>query len=210
LKLRGTFYVSDYLNHLTEKMPDWKKAAAKGHELGNHTLKHPCAGGTAGREFVKPDNDLNNLSFTELKEDILNLENILRSLDGKARRSFAYPCGDKKVGEVSYIDSLTSYFNAARGVMQGMPLSPPEVDILDVRCYSMAGQTGEEMIALVKEALKKNGLLVFLFHGVGGGHSLNVTLEAHRQLIHFLAEHEKDLWIAPMVDVADYVHRAKK
>ena len=81
---------------------------------------------------------------------------------------------------------------------------------MDVRCYSMAGQTGEEMIALVKEALNKNGLLVFLFHGVGGGHSLNVTHEAHRQLIHFLAKHEKDLWIAPMVDVADYVHRTKK
>src|SRR5919107_5409508 len=62
LKLKATFYVSDYLNHLKEKAPQWKKAAINGHELGNHTLKHPCAGG-AGRDFVKEENDLNKLTF---------------------------------------------------------------------------------------------------------------------------------------------------
>lgn len=45
-------------------------------------------------------------------------------------------------------------------------------------------------------------MLVFLFHGVGGGHSLNVDLKAHRQLLRYLKANEKTIWVAPMVEVA--------
>jgi sialate O-acetylesterase len=48
-------------------------------------------------------------------------------------------------------------------------------------------------------------LLVFLFHGVGGGHNINVDKDAHSRLLHFLKENEKNIWIAPMVDVAQYI-----
>ncbi len=30
------------------------------------------------------------------------------------------------------------------------------------------------------------GMAVIMFHGVGGGHSLNVSREAHRQVLRFL------------------------
>jgi sialate O-acetylesterase len=40
----------------------------------------------------------------------------------------------------------------------------------------------------VKEALTKGALLVFLFHGVGGEHGLNVSLPAHRQLLQYLRQ----------------------
>lgn len=204
LRLRGTFYIADYLHHLDSLTPQWKKAAKKGHELGNHTLKHPCAGGV-GRSFVQPGNDLNTTTFAELKEDILKLNRILHDIDGKDKRSFAYPCGDQRVhGDTLYIDSLKNLFNSARGVTPAM-LSPKNVSVYDVNCYSMAGQSGEEMIALVKEAVQKKAVLVFLFHGVGGGHSLNVSVEAHSQLLHYLKDNERELWIAPMVEVADYI-----
>lgn len=45
-------------------------------------------------------------------------------------------------------------------------------------------------------------LLVFLFHGVGGSHNINFSLEAHRQLIYFLKQHESDFWNVTMVDIA--------
>ena len=50
-----------------------------------------------------------------------------------------------------------------------------------------------------------NDLLVFLFHGVGGGHSINVSLDAHSKLLHFLKQNENNIWIASMVDVAEYI-----
>ena len=65
------------------------------------------------------------------------------------------------------------------------------------------------MIDLVKKAMQTHTLLVFLFHGVGGGHNLNVSLEAHSKLIHFLKLEESKIWIAPLVDVAKYIRNKK-
>jgi len=53
-------------------------------------------------------------------------------------------------------------------------------------------------------------LLVFLFHGVGGEHSLNVSVEAHSDLLHFLKVNEKNIWIAPMIDVAKYIQQYRQ
>ena len=71
--------------------------------------------------------------------------------------------------------------------------------------YAVNGQSGDELITLVKEAEKKGGLLVFLFHGVGGGHNLNVSLPAHSQLLHYLKQRKTDIWIAPMLEVAEFI-----
>ena len=48
------------------------------------------------------------------------------------------------------------------------------------------GQIGDQLIALVKLAMGQHVLLVFLFHGVGSKHALNVSLDAHLQLFNFL------------------------
>ena len=42
--LKGTFYISDYFNGLNAQINKWRIAAAEGHELGNHTIWHPCDG----------------------------------------------------------------------------------------------------------------------------------------------------------------------
>ena len=39
---KATFYVS--IGSLKKRLDDWKKAAANGHEIGNHSLTHPCSG----------------------------------------------------------------------------------------------------------------------------------------------------------------------
>jgi sialate O-acetylesterase len=66
------------------------------------------------------------------------------------------------------------------------------------------------MTSLVKKAMKTNTLLIFVFHGVGGEHSLDVSLAAHSELVHFLKQQEKDIWVAPLVDVADFLKQQKR
>lgn len=46
--------------------------------------------------------------------------------------------------------------------------------------YGINGQLGPYLTDLVKQAQQAHTLLVFMFHGVGGGHPLNVDLAAHR------------------------------
>jgi sialate O-acetylesterase len=52
-------------------------------------------------------------------------------------------------------------------------------------------------------------LLVILFHGVGGGNSLNVSLPAHREFLQYLKKNQKDIWIAPMIEIAEYIKKCQ-
>lgn len=209
--LKGTFYISDYFNGLKAQIPKWKMAAKNGHELANHSIWHPCEGGRTGREFVKGDYDLRYYTVRRMTDELKAMNNLLTAIDGKTKRTFAYPCGDTKIHDTAYIDQLRNDFIGARGVKPEM-LALEKVDLYNISSYMIAGQPGEQLVELVKRAMTTNTLLVFLFHGVGGEHSLNVSLDAHMQLLRFLNQNQKDIWIVPMADVAEYIknHRSKK
>jgi len=202
--LKGTFYISDYFNGLSAQIAGWKRAAAEGHELANHTVWHPCTGGP-GRDFVK-DYDLRFYTVKRIVDETRTMSNFLKALDGKDKRTFAYPCGDTKIHDTSYIDAMKADFVAARGVQPELILIN-KVDLYNIGCYGINGQTGDELIALVKQAMEKKALIVFLFHGVGGGHGLNVSLEAHSRLLHFLKANQRSIWTAPMIDVAEHIRQ---
>jgi sialate O-acetylesterase len=206
LGLKGTFYLSGYFPAFRQRVADWKAAANNGHELGNHTLFHPCTGRLPGREWVPPDYDLGNYTMQRLLDEIKMANTLLEALDGKTKRTFAYPCGDMKIGETSYVDKIRDEFVAARGVTAEMPRIN-EIDLYNVGAYVISGQSGDELIALVKRAMQSNALIVFLFHGVGGEHSLDIALSEHRKLLRFLKQNEKDIWIAPFVDIAEYLRQ---
>jgi len=204
LGLKATFYLSGYSGALHRRMDEWRAIAKNGHELGNHTFFHPCLGKLPGRDFVTPDYDLGNYSFRRITDEIQMTNTLLHAIDGKTLRTFAFPCGDTKIRDSFYLDPIKQQFAAARGTQQEIPLIS-QVHLEDIGCYAVNGQSGAAMIGWVKQAMEKHGLLVLLFHGVGGGHGLNVSMEAHNQLLHFLKEHQEAIWVAPMVEVAEYI-----
>jgi len=199
--LKGTFYLIGSSPVVSARLKDWRAAAAKGHELGNHSMFHPCDGSRPGRSFVQPDIDLSKYTVGRAVREIRMNNVLLNAIDGKTVRTFAYPCGDLKIGDTAFYDGLRNDFAGARGVHASM-LPIGQVNLENIDCYMMNGNTGEQMIALVKKAMETHTLLVFLFHGVGGDHNINVGLAEHSKLIHFLKEHENEIWVAPMVDVA--------
>ena len=58
--LKGTFLVTARSNSLRTRLQDWRKASLNGHELGNHTLFHPCLGASRKRAWVESEYDLDN------------------------------------------------------------------------------------------------------------------------------------------------------
>ena len=58
--------------------------------------------------------------------------------------------------------------------------------------------------------MESNSMLVFLFHGVGGEHSLNVSLPAHRELLEFLKKQEDKIWVTTLLDAAKYIRNFRK
>jgi sialate O-acetylesterase len=208
LKLKATFYLTAFSTSMQTRLNDWKKLAVKGHELGNHTLYHPCIGGK-GREWVKADYDLSKYTVQRMIDETRMTNVFLQALDGKTKRTFAFTCGDMKIGDSSFINAMKNDFVAARAVRAQMH-KINEIDLLNVDCYMVNGETGAQLIEWAKKAMETNSLLVILFHGVGGGNSLNVSLPAHREFLQYLKRNEKDIWVAPMIEVADFVNKYQK
>jgi peptidoglycan/xylan/chitin deacetylase (PgdA/CDA1 family) len=204
LKLKGTFYLIGSSPVINNRLNEWRMVAMHGHELGNHSMFHPCDGSLPGRSFVGTENDLSKYTIARAVNEIRANNTLLKAIDGKDIRTFAYPCGDLKIGGVNFYTVLKKDFVGARGVSAGLQ-NAKQVDLDNINCYSINGQSAAYMIDLVKQAQQTHTLLVFLFHGVGGGHSLNVGLAEHSKLIHYLKEHEKDIWVAPMVEVAERI-----
>jgi len=200
----GTFYIIGQSEVLSKRLPEWRSAAKRGHELGNHTLTHPCDGILEGRSWVSAENDLTRYSFERVVREIRVTNTLLQAIDGKTERSFAYPCGDLNVGGVTFYDSLRNEFAGARGVQSGIQ-SIDSINLDNINSFYINGHSSAYMIELVKKAMESNSLLVFMFHGVGGEHNINVSTEAHSQLVHYLKQHKNEIWVAPMVDVAKFV-----
>ena len=203
LGLKATFYITAFSASVQKRLPEWKQLATKGYELGNHTLYHPCTGGT-GREWVSKEYDLNHYSVKRMEDEIRMTNLFLQALDGKTTRSFAFTCGDMKVNDSSFINGMKNDFIAARAVRNEMH-TIDQVDLYNVDCYVVNNGSAAQMIAWVNKARETNSLLVILFHGVGGGNSLNVSLTEHKNFLLYLKQNENDTWIAPMVEVAEYI-----
>ena len=162
LNLKGTFYISGYFPGCRNRLADWKRAAQSGHELANHTLFHPCTGKIPGRDWVKPDYDLSNYTMQRLLDELRMNNVLLESLDGKKTRTFAYPCGDTKIGNESYVDKIRNDFVSARGVKSEM-VQINSVNLFDVPAFGINGESGQELIALLRKRCSKTRFSSFSF-----------------------------------------------
>lgn len=201
---KGTFYVPGKCQTMNERINEWRQVANNGHELGNHTLFHPCNGTLPNRNWVSEDYDLSTYSTQRIRDEITVANTLLKAIDGKTERTYAYTCGDFTVENESFVEYLKPEFVAARNVQRGYNLME-SIDLFQLKCFGINNKTGKELIEIVKEGEKQGALIVFLFHGVGGEHSLNVSTEAHLELINYLKKNENDIWTTTLEKVSTFI-----
>lgn len=191
--LLATFFVND----ISTNLDPWKAVRAAGHELGSHTLFHPC---TASFDWVQAGNasedyDLKRMA-KELDEQIL----LLQSIGQPEPISFAYPCGTTWVGkeQSSYIPLIEQRFESARGVSGDIvtALDSP----MNVPAYFLEGPL-EAFIGSANAAISDNGWVVFGFHGIGGDH-LPVSNEDHIAFLDWLVAHQSQIEVLPFGEAA--------
>lgn len=198
--LKATFYATGFSSSLYTRMDEWRDWASRGYEIGNHTLFHPCDGDRF--DWVKPEYDLNTYTLDQLRNELRTANTLLTAIDGEEERSFAYTCGNYAIDGVSFIDSIRGMFPSARGA--GDQLIPmDQLDTHNVPSWGVSDPTGDELIAYVQEAEKMGTIAVFMFHSVGGGY-LNVSSEAHEQLLEYLQQNRKKVWTDTFLNVMDY------
>jgi hypothetical protein len=169
-------------------------------------MHHPCDGSHAWvpRGYTAQDYDLPRMG-AELDETL----KLLEGLGAKAPFTFAYPCGETRVGRErqSYVELVAQRFLAARGTEPR--LADPFEDPLELVPAHDGAKTPAALIALVDEAAATGGWLVLLFHGVGGDH-LAVTSEAHAALLDHLSQRRETIWTERFGAVAAHVRSRRE
>lgn len=210
--LKATFYITVASSVFTEKMKEWRSVAKTGHELGNHSLFHPCLGldDFPDRDWVAPERDLNNYTVPQIVQELSLANAILKSVDEEPDRSYAYPCGEATAGGLSYVDAIKPLFSSARSIT-GHPASinDAQVSIYALPTYGGEDRTGSELIEMVKSIKTSGGYGTVTFHGVGGDY-LSVPKQAHDDLLRYLSTQEEELWIDTVQTITTYVKTKQK
>ena len=104
----------------------WAALHAQGHELGSHTMIHPCP---RIDTWVKPGMASEDYDLARMNANLDNSVALLRSLGQTGPLSFAYPCGVTTVGDAhdSFIPAVKQRFAAARRV--DSVVAKPSVDL---------------------------------------------------------------------------------
>nr|WP_316643642.1 polysaccharide deacetylase family protein [uncultured Roseateles sp.] len=207
--LKATFYLTLASEVVAKRLPEWRRAAAQGHELGNHTLYHPCSRSKPGRDWVAPHRDLDKISVTQLREEIVLANAYLQAIDGRTERTFTAPCVDLLAAGQPYLPSIRSEFVAIKASDGGVAPDMAMLDPYNIGTAGPEGVSGEALIAIVKEAAAKGTLASITFHGIGGDY-LTVSKEAHEALLKHLAANTKDYWVDSFVNIMGYVASTRK
>jgi hypothetical protein len=208
--LRATFYPpihSDLRLHPAR----WRALAAAGHELGNHTVFHPCR--QAEPEpypWLEARYDLAGYSLEQLRAELEVANLVLYLLDGQSERTFGNTCCDTTIGrgplEQPIEPLLGELFLAARGRLTGRIAFPAlGINRFDIGCIHIDGRSFDELRKLVETAQSGGGWALLMLHGIGPStHGLYLDQGVHARFLAWLAG-QPAIWTAPVRTIACYM-----
>ena len=208
LNVKATFYVVP--SAVEERLEGWKKAVASGHEIGNHSLYHPCSG-----NFVwSRTHALENYTLDSMRIELTEANKRIKQLLGVNSIVFAYPCGQKFVGRgintKSYVPLVAEMFITGRGFLEETPNDPVFTDFAQITGIEMDGKDFEQILPMLEEARKNGQWVVLAGHEMGEGGVQTARLNMLRKLIAYSKDPSNKLWIAPVGTVATYISQHRK
>jgi peptidoglycan/xylan/chitin deacetylase (PgdA/CDA1 family) len=114
--LRGTFYVHVGSEGFLTRYRDWANAAARGHELGNHTVFHP---GVSTKSWVSEGISLESYALDRMRRELVLANQVLTMVDGREERSFAFPCSNPWLGRAGWPRHLLTRMKLERTRVMG-------------------------------------------------------------------------------------------
>jgi peptidoglycan/xylan/chitin deacetylase (PgdA/CDA1 family) len=209
--LRATFYVS--LANLEPEAERWREAAAGGHEIGNHTLTHPCSGNFS---FAR-ENPLEEYTLDRMEAELIGADAEIERLLGVRPQTFGYPCGQTFVGRGvetrSYAPIVARRFLAGRGYMNGWANDPERCDLTHLVSGSMDQTSVEDIVQQLEQEAEEGGWIILTGHDVGltENTGLNVSREKLVLLLAYLEHHSDVFWVDTVASIATHLrdHRGE-
>ena len=201
--VKATFYVVP--SAVEKKLDGWKRAAAGGHEIGNHSLHHPCSGNFAWSRGKA----LEDYTLDQMRRELSDANRRITELLGVTPVSFAYPCGQSSVGRgvgtQSYVPVVASAFVTSRGWLDEAPNDPSYVDFAQLTGIESDGKDFDQILAIVEAARQTGSWVVLAGHEMGKDGPQTTRLTMLERLCAYANDRANGVWMAPVGTVAKYV-----
>lgn len=206
--VKATFYLVP--GAVEQRLEGWKKATASGHEIGNHSLNHPCTGNFPWAR----QKALENYTLEQMRAELIEANKKIETLLGVKPEVFAYPCGQTFVGRGtstrSYIPLVADLFLTGRGWLDEGPNDPAFCDFAQLTGMEMDGKNFEDILPMLENARKNQQWLVLAGHEMGDSGSQTTRLSMLKSLIEYAQDPAHGIWLAPVGTVAKYIQQKKK
>ncbi len=204
---KATFYVS--LGRLEERLDAWKAAAAGGHEIGNHTLTHPCSGNFS---FID-DRALEDYTLDRMRAELAESNATIERLLDVTPVSFAYPCGQKYVGRgrnlKSYVPLIAEHFLSGRGWMDEWANDPAFCDMAQLMGMELDGKDFEQIKQVIDRTLANGGWLVLAGHEMADDGRQTTQLATLRALCEYARDPANGLWLDTVEAITRHIHKQR-
>lgn len=208
LDLKATFYVVPAAVQL--HLDGWKEIVADGHEIGNHTIAHPCTGNFPWSK----DKALENYTMASMRQELLECNHQIHALLGVRPVSFAYTCGNTFVGRGrnlrSYVPLVDELFESGRGWLNEPANDPAFADMALLQGNEMDGKDFAEIKTRIDDAIANGSWLLLAGHEIGEGGNQTVRTEMLRELAAYLKSPDCELWVGTVAEVAAHVNQVRK
>jgi peptidoglycan-N-acetylglucosamine deacetylase len=207
--VKATFYVTP--SSIEPRLEAWKRVAAAGHEIANHSLNHPCSGNFPWSRGKA----LEGYTLDGMEREMTEANRRIGDLLGVTPESFAYPCGQTFVGRgantQSYVPVAAKLFVTARGWLDEAPNDPAYVDFAQLTGIESDGKDFDEILAIIESAAKTGTWVVLAGHEMRASGSQTTRLAMLDTLCTYATNPANGVWIAPVGTVAQYVrdHRVQ-
>lgn len=202
--LTGTFYINPRGDDWKSKLEPWRAVAQAGHEIGNHTVNHPCS--CAFKE--QREGGLEQMTLDDIETEIAEgKRRIMAAIPEQKACTFCYPCYHAHVGEgptrQSYVPIVAGYHPAGRG-KGDYGNHPVTADLHHLYSFPVERYAASEMIGLIEEYAAQGRWTILTFHGIHAGH-LSVADVDFIGVCKHLQINKNRLWTAPVITVTDRI-----
>jgi peptidoglycan/xylan/chitin deacetylase (PgdA/CDA1 family) len=208
LGVKATFYISE--DNLLRRTDSWKNAVSNGHEIGNHSVLHPCSG-----NFVWSRNKaLENYTPEAMKRELDSANRFIYTVLGIKPVSFAYPCGQTFVGRGkmtrSYVPVIAEMFETGRGWLGESPNDPSFCDLSQLMGMELDGKSFEQIKALIESAGRNGQWLILAGHEMNNSGSQTSLLSTIDAICRYAINPADSIWIDNVHNIAAYVKEERK
>lgn len=205
--VKATFYVSP--GSLMRRTDAWKKAVSNGHEVGNHSVLHPCTGNFS----FSRDHALEDYTLLRMNKELDSANSIIKNVLGIDAVSFAYPCGQTYVGKgktlKSYIPLIASKFETGRLWLSESANDPAFCDLAQLAGMELDGKSFEQIKKLIDDAKAKGHWLVLAGHEMNDGGRQTSLLSTLEAICQYAMDPANEIWIDNVHNIAAYVREQR-